>query len=164
MTERTLILLRHAKSSWQDPALTDMERPLNKRGRREAAAMALRLKEHGATFKAIFASPARRTRETITRMLLTLPSQDAQLTFDQGFYTFERDGLLQTIRQLDNEMEDVMIVGHNPAMHETLRWLTGETIAKFPTCTAAQLTLGLPRWKDIQKGCAQLKWIVIPAR
>ncbi len=140
MSEHTLTLLRHAKSSWQDPTLTDMERPLNKRGRRDAATMGLRLKEHGATFKTIFSSPARRTRETITSMLLTLPAQDTQLTFDQGFYTFERDELLQAIRQLDDKLTDVMIVGHNPAMHETLRWLTGVPIAKFPTCAAAQLS------------------------
>jgi phosphohistidine phosphatase len=164
MSEHTLTLLRHAKSSWQDPGLSDMERPLNKRGRRDVAAMALRLKERGATFTTIFSSPARRTRETITRMLLTLPAQDAQLTFDQTFYTFNRDGLLQAIRQLDSKLNDVMIVGHNPAMHETLCWLTGEPIATFPTCAAAQLTLDLPRWAKIQKGCAQLRWVLLPDR
>lgn len=162
MSERTLTLLRHAKSSWQDPTLTDMERPLNKRGRRDATTMALRLQEHGATFKTIFSSPARRARETITRMLLTLPAQDTQLTFDQGFYTFERDELLHTIRQLDDKLHDVMLVGHNPAMHDTLRWLTGQAIAEFPTCAAAQLNLGLPHWKKVQKGCAQLRWVVLP--
>jgi phosphohistidine phosphatase len=162
MSEYTLTLLRHAKSSWQDPALTDMERPLNKRGRRDAVAMALRLQEHGATFKTIFSSPARRTRETIARMLLTLPSQEAHLTFDQGFYTFDCDGLLQAIRQLDDQVNDVMVVGHNPAMHDTLRWLTGAPIATFPTCAAAQLTLDLPRWTNIRKGSAQLNWVLQP--
>jgi phosphohistidine phosphatase len=164
MSARTLTLLRHAKSSWQDPALTDIERPLNKRGRRDATAMALRVKERGATCTTIFSSPARRTRETITRMLLTLPAQDAQLTFDQAFYTFERDALLQAIRQLDSKLNDVMIVGHNPAMHDTLCWLSGEPIAAFPTCAAAQLTLDLPRWANIQKGCAQISWILLPQR
>ncbi len=164
MRERTLILLRHAKSSWQDPDLTDMERPLNKRGRRDADLMALRLKEHGATFKTIFASPARRTRETITRMLLSLPSQDTQLTFDQSFYTFERDGLLQTIRQLNDKLFDVMIVGHNPAMLETLCWLTGAPIDTFPTCAAAHLTLGQSRWTKIRKSSAQLRWVLLPER
>jgi len=162
MSEHTLTLLRHAKSSWKDRTLTDMERPLNKRGRRDAATMALRLREHGTTFKTIFSSPARRTRETIASMLLTLPAQDTQLTFDQRFYTFERDDLLQALRQLGDKLNDVMIVGHNPAMHETLCWLTGEAIAEFPTCTAAQLSLSLSHWKEIQKGCAQLRWILLP--
>ncbi len=162
MSEYTLTLLRHAKSSWQDPAITDMERPLNKRGRLDAAAMAVPLKEYGATFKTIFSSPARRTRETITTMLLALPAQDTQLTFDQRFYTFERDELLLTVRELDDTLNDVMIVGHNPAMHETMHWLTGETIAKFPTCAAAQLSLNLPRWKELRKGCAQLRWVLLP--
>jgi phosphohistidine phosphatase len=162
MSEHILTLLRHAKSSWKDPTLTDMERPLNKRGRRDAAAMAPRLIKHGATFNTIFASPARRSRETITGMLLTLPSQDTQLTFAQDFYTFERDGLLQAIRQLDDKLDDVMLVGHNPAMHETLCWLTGEPIAAFPTCAAAQLSINLQHWKKIQRGCAQLRWVLVP--
>lgn len=162
MSEYTLTLLRHAKSSWQDPTLTDMERPLNKRGRRDAAAMAVPLKEHGASFKTIFASPARRTRETITRMLLALPAQDAQLIFDQRFYNFERDQLLHAIRQLDDKHNDVMLVGHNPAMHETLRWLTGKVIDAFPTCAAAQLSLDLPSWSKIGKGSAQLRWVLLP--
>lgn len=162
MSEYTLTLLRHAKSSWQDSTLADMERPLNKRGRRDAATMSVRLKDQGTTFKTIFSSPARRTRETITRMLLTLPSQDTQLTFDRNLYTFERDELLQAIRRLDDTLNDVMIVGHNPAMHEALRWLTGAPIATFPTCAAAQLTLDLPRWTKIRKGSAQLNWVLQP--
>jgi phosphohistidine phosphatase len=162
MRQHTLTLLRHAKSSWKDPTLADLERPLNKRGRRDATAMGLRLKECGATFHTIFASPALRTRETISRMLLALPAQDTRLTFDQCFYTFERDELLQAIRHLDNKLNDVMLVGHNPAMHETLRWLTGEAIPEFPTCAAAQLSVDVSSWKQIRKGCAQLQRVLLP--
>jgi phosphohistidine phosphatase len=162
MSTYTLTLLRHAKSSWQDSTLADIDRPLNKRGRRDADTMGLRLKEHGTTFRTIYSSPARRTRETITRMILALPSQDTQLTFGSDFYTFERDELLQAIRGLDDKLIDVMIVGHNPAMHEMLRWLTGEPIAAFPTCAAAQLTLHLPSWNKIRKGAAQLNWFLQP--
>ncbi|HEY6130386.1 MAG TPA: histidine phosphatase family protein, partial [Halioglobus sp.] len=68
MSDRTLILLRHAKSAWKDTTLKDIERPLKKRGRRDAADMAPRLREYGATYTTIFASPARRSRETIARM------------------------------------------------------------------------------------------------
>lgn len=168
---RTLTLLRHAKSSWKDPGLSDIERPLTKRGRRAADAMAPRLVQHGASFHCILASPARRSRETIARMLLALPAQDAQLTFDQGLYTFERDGLLQWIRQLDDliapEIDEVMLVGHNPALQEALHWLigegfTGEAPAEFPTCAAAQITLHVPRWSKIKEGCAQLMWVLVP--
>jgi phosphohistidine phosphatase len=159
---RTLTLLRHAKSSWKNPALTDMERPLNKRGRREADAMAQRVVEHGATFTTVFASPARRSRETLARMLLALPAQDAILTFDQAFYTFERDGLLNALKSLDDGLQDVMVVGHNPAIDETLRWLTGETFDGFPTAACAQLTFTLPRWTKLHEGCAELMWLLTP--
>jgi phosphohistidine phosphatase len=161
---RTLTLLRHAKSSWKNPSLTDIERPLNKRGRREADAMAQRLVDHGATFTTVFASPARRCRETLARMLLALPAQDATLTIDQAFYTFERDGLLSALKNLDDGLQDVMVVGHNPAMEETIRWLTGEPLDSFPTAACAQLTFALPRWTKLHEGCAELMWLLTPEK
>jgi len=162
--ERTLTLLRHAKSSWKIPMLTDIERPLNKRGRRDADAMATRIVEHGATFTTVFASPARRSRETLTRMLLALPAQDASITFDQAFYTFERDVLIAALKTLDDNLHDVTIVGHNPALEEAICWLTGETLDSFPTAACAQLTLAVPRWEKLHPGCAELMWLLIPEK
>lgn len=164
MIERRLTLLRHAKSSWKDPALADLDRPLTKRGRRDADAMASRMVAHGATFSVVLASPARRARETIGRMLVSLPAQDAQLSFDQRFYTFERDTLVDALRQTDDGLDDIMIVGHNPALHEILQWLTNETIADFPTCAAAQVVLTLPRWSKLKQGCGELMWVLAPTK
>jgi len=161
---RTLTLLRHAKSSWKDPALTDIERPLNKRGRRDARAMAHRIVEHGATLTTIFASPARRSRETLTRILLTLPAQDTSITVDQAFYTFECDALVNAIRSFDDNLQDVMIIGHNPALEEAITWMTGTTLSCFPTTACAQLTLTLSSWKKLQPGCADLMWLLTPEK
>jgi phosphohistidine phosphatase len=161
---RTLTLLRHAKSSWKNPALDDIERPLNKRGRRDADAMAQRLVEHGATFTAVFASPARRSRETLTRMLLALPAQDAIVTFDQVFYTFDSDMLIAALKKLDDDLQDVAIVGHNPALEDTIRWLTSDPVEKFPTAAGAQLTIALPHWKKLYAGCAKLMWLLTPEK
>lgn len=161
---RTLTLLRHAKSSWKNPVLSDIERPLNKRGRRDADAMAQRMVEHGATFTTVFASPARRSRETLARMLLALPAQDATITFDQAFYTFERDGLISALKHLDDELQDVMVVGHSPAIDETIQWLCGEALTTFPTAACAQLTITLPHWKKLHEGCAELMWWLTPEK
>ena len=164
MSERTLTFLRHAKSSWKEGTLADMERPLNKRGRRDAVIVARQLLDNGVTFSSIYSSPARRCRETITRMLLALPARDVRLCFDHALYTFERNSLLQGIRQLDDSVDDAMLVGHNPAMHDTLCWITGMAIAKFPTCAAAQVSLSLRGWKKLHEGCGQLRWMVMPDR
>jgi len=161
---RTLTLLRHAKSSWKNPALTDIERPLHKRGRRDADAMAMRIVEHGATLTTVFASPARRCRETLARMLVALPAQDVSITFDQAFYTFERDALIAALKNLDDDIQDVSIVGHNPALEDTITWLTGESLTNFPTTACAQLTLTLPRWRKLHKGCAELMWLLTPEK
>ena len=164
MTERRLTFIRHAKSSWKDPLLTDIERPLTRRGREDAKQMAPLLVEHGATFNTIMASPARRARETIARMLITLPAQDVQLAFDQDYYTFDASALLEAIRKLDDKLEDVTIIGHNPALQDALQWLTGEAITEFPTCAAAHIALTLPRWSKLKQGNGELMWLLAPEK
>ena len=159
---RTLTLLRHAKSSWKDSALPDVDRPLNKRGRREADAMAARIVDFGGSFATVFASPARRTRETLARMLMQLPAQDAAIVFDSSLYTFERDSLLDALKTLDDSLQEVMVVGHNPAMQETIEWLTGARLDRFPTAACAQLSVPVAHWVALDAGCAELDWVLEP--
>ncbi len=159
---RTLTLLRHAKSSWKNQALADIERPLNNRGRRAADAMAARLVAHGVTFTHILASPARRSRETIMRMLLALPARNATITFDHAFYIFEAQGLIDALRRLDDNMLDVLIVGHNPALEDAINFLTGKRIQGFPTAACAQLAIALPNWATLHEACAELVWLLRP--
>jgi phosphohistidine phosphatase len=159
---RTLTLLRHAKSSWKDQDLADIERPLSKRGRRDAEAMAPRIVGKGGSFNTVYASPARRSRDTLTCMLQALPAQDGRLVLDQRLYTFQRDALIDTLKQLDDGLLDVLVVGHNPALQEGIGWLTGEPLARFPTAACARLTLQLPHWSELHKGCAELDWLLTP--
>lgn len=162
-TERTLTLLRHAKSSWKDASLVDVERPLNKRGRREATAMAERIVAYGGSFTTVFASPARRTQETVFRMLLQLPAQETRLVFDTGLYTFDGQVLLDELKTLDDSLLEVMVVGHNPALQDAIEWLTGSSLDKLPPAACAQLTLPLHHWAGMHKGCARLEWVLAPA-
>lgn len=159
---RTLTLLRHAKSSWKDPDLADIERPLNKRGRRDAKAMAPRIAADGASFAAVYASPARRSRDTLMCMLQALPAQDARIVLDRRLYTFSHDALTDTLKQLDDGLRDVMVIGHNPALQDGIGWLIGETLERFPTAACARLTLNLPRWAALHEGCAELEWLLTP--
>lgn len=159
---RTLTLLRHAKSSWKDPDLADIERPLNKRGRRDAKSMAARIAADGASFAVVYASPARRSRDTLMRMLQALPVQDTRIVLDRRLYTFGRDALIDTLKQLDDGLRDVMVIGHNPALEDGIGWLTGELPARFPTSACARLTMNLPRWTELHEGCAELDWLLTP--
>jgi phosphohistidine phosphatase len=160
--QRTLTVLRHAKSSWKERDLHDIERPLNKRGQRDALAMAARITAKDEAFNTVYASPARRSRDTLLLMLQTLPVRDARIVFDQRLYTFERDALLAFIKQLDDNLKHVMLVGHNPALHDSINWLTGGQLDRFPTAACARMHMTLPRWSDLHPGCAALDWLLTP--
>ena len=159
---RNLTLLRHAKSSWKNPDLADIERPLSKRGRRDAVTMAARILGHDVEFTAIYASPAPRTRETLAHMLPALPAQDARIVFDQRLYTFQLGTMIDTLKQLDDGLLDVLVIGHNPALQDSIGWLTGQALERFPTAACARLTLKLPRWADLHAACAELDWLLTP--
>ena len=159
---RNLTLLRHAKSSWKDQDLADIERPLSKRGRRDAEAMAPRIVAKGGAFSTVYASPARRSRDTLARMLQALPAQDSRIVLDQRLYTFQRSALIDTLKQLDDGLLDVLVIGHNPALQDSIGWLTGEPLARFPTAACVRLNLQLPHWSELHKGCAVLDWLLTP--
>lgn len=125
--------------------------------------MAARIVAFGGSFATVFASPARRTRETLARMLLQLPAQDSAIVLDSSLYTFSRDGLLDALRTLDDSLIDVLVVGHNPALHDTIEWLSGASLDDFPPAACAQLSVPLARWRDLAAGCAGLDWVLEPA-
>lgn len=160
--QRSLTLLRHAKSSWKLQGLPDIERPLNKRGKRATMAMTARIAAKGESFCTVYASPARRCRDTLLPMLRALPVRDARIVFDQRLYTFERDALLALIKQFDDGLKHVMLIGHNPALLDSINWLTGGQLDRFPTAACARMRMTLPRWSDLHPGCAALEWLLTP--
>jgi phosphohistidine phosphatase len=160
--QRTLTVLRHAKSSWKERDLPDIDRPLNKRGQRDALAMAARIAAKGESFCTVYASPARRSRDTLLLMLQTLPVRDARIVFDQRLYTFERDALLDLIKLLDDGLKHVLLVGHNPALQDSINWLTGGQLDRFPTAACTRMYMTLPHWSELRPGCAAPDWLLTP--
>lgn len=161
---RTLTFLRHAKSSWKNAALADIDRPLTKRGRRDADAMALRIIEKGGSLDVVFASPARRVRETVFRVINNIPVQEARLVFDSALYTFDGSTLIEELKTLDDDLLHVTVVGHNPALQDAIGWLVGCAVSAFPTTACAQLTMPVAHWSDLKNGCATLDWLLVPER
>jgi phosphohistidine phosphatase len=113
---KRLYVLRHAKSSWKHPELTDHERPLAGRGRRPAKAIARHLDEHEVAAELVLCSPARRARETFERIEPALPA--AAVTYEPRLYAATADALLERRHGVPDGIASVMLIGHNPAIEQ----------------------------------------------
>jgi len=159
---RTLLLVRHAKASRDDPDLADRDRPLNKRGVRDAAAMARRVAQRGDRPDVIITSPALRARRTAEAMAAALGMMPESLVLDPRVYDAEADDLLDVVRALDPRLERVMLVGHHPGMTDLATLLTGADIAKLPTCGIAELSLEGGAWSQAGEGASTLAGLDSP--
>ncbi len=165
---RVVHLLRHAKSSWEDPGLLDAERPLAPRGRRAARAMAEYLRREGIGPALIICSAAKRTRETLELVAEALPDVPAQV--EQELYGAGEEDLLLRLRKLPATVTSVLLIGHNPALQELAVALAGsgepETLdrlrAKMPTGALATLQAPVSGWRDLCPGRAELVAFVVP--
>lgn len=145
---KTLFLVRHAKSSWHDPALPDHDRPLNERGLRDVALMGRRLAQRGVKPDALLSSPATRALATAEHLAKALGIKRKDITVIDRLYAASVDDLLGVIQALGAGPENVMLVGHNPGLTELARHFAGE-ITHMPTCAVAEFGFAAPLWVDI---------------
>lgn len=151
---KKLHFLRHAKSSWDQQSLSDVERPLNKRGIMATKIMAGALADAGCEFNNVFTSPAVRAYTTIENIASHLPRQNIQWQIDDELYTFNAGALFDWCHALSDDLDDVMVVGHNPAITELTNRLTGSNIIDAPTCSYIQMEFD-GHWKDLGKNTAK---------
>ncbi|MBD0370203.1 MAG: histidine phosphatase family protein [Pyrinomonadaceae bacterium] len=157
---KTLLLLRHAKSSWKEPELRDFDRPLNKRGEKAAPLMGKFMKERKLKPDLIISSPAVRARRTAA-LVVERAELQAELRYDERIYEADVEALLKVVSQIDDGAETVLLVGHNPGFQELLKFLTGEE-HEFPTAALALISLKLDKWSGVQQNTGRLKWLVTP--
>jgi len=173
----TLILLRHAKSSWGDPGLSDFKRPLAKRGKKVAPEIGAALARLGLRPDLILCSGAVRARETLTLVLPELGSQSPPVVYDDRLYMALPDGLLAGLHRIKPDHEGntprcVMMVGHNPGFEELALLLVGDGPAdelarlseKFPTAAAAVIVFDADTWSAIEPGYGRLNHFLTPKR
>ena len=156
---KTLYLIRHAKSSWDAPDQEDFERPLNKRGKKDAPNMAKRLKEKRVTPDLMITSPATRALDTGKEFAKILAYDNDKIKTDKRLYHANEDQILTVIRELkdrDRDEEVVLLFGHNPGLTEFANVLLNESIDNIPTCGIAKAHLNIDRWKDASFGCGTL--------
>ncbi len=130
MPEKTLYIARHAKSSWDDMSLSDFERPLNKRGKRDAPFMAALLKDKGIKPDLILSSPARRAKTTAKYYHEAL---GGELRFDERIYEASAMSLLYLIQEAFEKVDTLMLVGHNPGLTALNNMLSNKSIYNIPT-------------------------------
>ncbi|MCA1612707.1 MAG: histidine phosphatase family protein [Acidobacteria bacterium] len=157
---KILYLLRHAKSSWGDPALADFDRPLNERGRRAAPLVAKLMRERGIRPGLVICSPAARARET-AELVAGAEGVDAPIRFDERIYEAHPLDLLKVVRGADEAVAELMIVGHNPGLEELTERLTGER-ERLPTAALVRIELKADGWARVEENCGRLDWVVTP--
>ncbi len=144
---KTLLLLRHAKSSWNNPDLADHDRPLNSRGKRDAPRIGQLLADEGLTPDLIISSTARRARQT-AEAVAEHSSYAEEVRFERDLYHGAPEDYFFVLRDLPDAYETVLLVGHNPGMEELLDLLAGE-VERMPTAALARITLPIDRWRDL---------------
>lgn len=155
---KRLILIRHAKSSWDYPMLADFDRPLNPRGRRDAPIMALRLQGMLTPPFRMIASPAVRALTTAQLFAETFELPESQIGIDKRIYDATPGTLLHLINTLDETDEQVLMFGHNPGFTDVARLLVDGPLPfiELPTCGVVILGFEEDRWQDIVPGSAQV--------
>ena len=153
---KLLYLVRHAKSSWSDPSLSDRDRPLNKRGRRSAPDMGRRLAAQGHLPELIISSPARRAFSTARKIAKKLGYDRSEIMTDESLYFSGTGSMLELLENLDDDYQKVMIVGHNPAMTSLMNILSGSSIDNMPTCAVAVINYPMTSWSELRSTDGQL--------
>ena len=162
---RSLTLLRHAKSSWDDESIDDFHRPLNDRGWRSANAMGHYLAEKGLKFDLILASPAERVVQTL-RGLEEGGWQGRPVQFDRAIYQAGYRDLLAMVQATAETVQRLMIVGHNPTIGAVAAQLSRnggeEVLGKYPTGALATIELDVEIWAGVEPDSGRLTAFVTP--
>ena len=167
---RTLLLMRHAKSSWGEPGLDDHERPLNKRGTRDAARVGGYLAEHDLRPDFVLCSDAVRTRATLTLLLAAMGGAQPKVLFEPRLYLAEPPAILEVLSRVERAVRCCLVVGHNPGTHALALGLVAdgdgdsltELAMKFPTAALAVIDLDARDWNDLEPGAGRLRAFVTP--
>ena len=150
-----LYIVRHAKSSWDQVALDDFERPLTDRGHRNAIMLGKLLKEQKIIPDLLLSSPATRAAMTARLISEQIKYSASDIIFDPKIYLASTPLLFDILRKLKNEHKQVMIVGHNPGMTALVNELAVEQVSNLPTCSIYGLRLKIKAWSELSKKCGQ---------
>jgi phosphohistidine phosphatase len=152
VTVKTLFLVRHAKSSWDDPMLDDFDRPLDRRGKKDAPRVGKRLRKEKIRPDIIISSPAKRALKTARAIAEQLRFPLKKIRKDASVYEADTAALMIAVRGIKDKHGTAMLFGHNPGISDLARFLTGENTGDIPTCGVYGMEFACKSWKKISKG------------
>ena len=162
---KTLLLLRHAKSSWDAPVSSDFDRPLAPRGERDAPRIGKALRDSGLVVDYVVASPAVRAHRT-AELVIQAAKIKAPFASDEAIYEAPVAKLLGVVRAIPDEAETALVVGHNPGFEDLVGVLCGRRGSPFrvrvPTAALACVELDAEVWREAEAGGATLQWMLVP--
>ena len=161
---KTLYLVRHAKSSWKYPDLDDFERPLNKRGRKNAPFMGKVLKKLKVAPDVVLSSPANRAAMTARIIAASINYPLENIRYNEAIYEFSESALIHLVKRIDDAVNKAMVVGHNPAINGMANYIADQSISNIPTCGVFCVELDISSWTKISEHCGKLKFFEFPKK
>ncbi|MFC2156293.1 histidine phosphatase family protein [Acidobacteriota bacterium] len=147
-----LHLIRHAKSSWKDPNQQDKDRPLNKRGKRDAPMMGSRLRSQDVLPDLILSSPARRALKTAKIVAVEIGYPEIDIEIQENIYLGGIRELMNTLREIDNRYQRVFLFGHNPTITDLANSLARTHVNNIPTCGIFSCQFPVDSWEEVDRG------------
>ena len=160
---KELILIRHAKSSWSNPLLEDFERPLNKRGAKNAPFMAKVLKQKEVNPDLIISSPSKRTKDTLDFFIKEFDYK-GEIIFEESIYEAPYINILKVIKNIDDKHKTIFLFGHNPGFNDLADFLLGIFEDNIPTCGVLKINFDTNYWKNISKDNSKLIFFNFPKK
>jgi phosphohistidine phosphatase len=160
---KRIYFIRHAKSSWANPLLSDFERPLNKRGREAAKIMGEKFKCMSIQPDLVFCSPAERTKKTLD-LLMHHAQWKADLRFEPDLYLASPNRLLCIAQQAPDGVQSLVLLGHNPGLEDLIRSIQPLAHPKFPTLGVVACHWTVASWKDVNIENAHFDWFDYPKK
>ena len=145
---KTLLLIRHAKSSWDQPGLSDFDRPLNERGKADAPQMAKRVKEKGIELDHLVSSPAKRARKTAKYFAEAFGLEKEDIKLVEELYGATQAQFLKSVTDISDKYQTVALFSHNPGITDFASSLTNVRVDDMPTCAVFALQAETESWKD----------------
>jgi len=161
---KTLLLVRHAKSSWKYTELDDFERPLNNRGHRDAPRMGKILSNMKIKPDMIISSPANRAATTARLIAEQVGFPLENIQYEESIYESGVSNLFSVVKNIDTKFEKVLMVGHNPGFTEMANALTGNTLSNLPTAGIISTELDIDSWSQITEGCGKVIFFEYPKK
>ena len=147
---KILLLVRHAKSSWDDPSLSDFERPLNERGKKDAPEMAKKLNSKKLRIDAFVSSPAKRARQTCKYFTKEFNPKKKNIVREPKLYEAGDQSFYEVIESFKNKWDSVAVFSHNPGITSFANSLTENHVDDMPTCSVLAIKVDADKWKDFK--------------